>query len=223
METYKASIPNGKSGPWEVQKFRLTKERLSTEILRDFQTAASVGEDRSARPGWYTKLSRDGHVVMSDTPAELKDLNELDQKATGDVLIHGLGLGIAAELCLRNPKVKSVHVIEQSLDVITLSGPTLQKRWGKKLTLFYGDAYSWRPPGIRFDVVWSDIWDTITTDNLPEMERLRKLWIRRTKWHGFWCKTQCARMEEVSKAFSRILSPENLLGAWPTRAGKIRL
>lgn len=181
---YRSRIPEGKSGNWEVKKFTLTKDDLKF----DFENRAT---GRQAVPGEYTKLTRGGEVIMSDTPAEIRDHNELEDYK-GTVLVHGLGLGVAVELLLMQKEVTHVTVIEQSPDVLALVERTLTERWGKKrLAILHGDAFQWKPKGARFDHVWSDIWDAICSDNLPEMRRLRMMWARRTRQHGFWCRMEC--------------------------------
>jgi len=183
METYRCPIPEGEAGAWKVEKFKLTKEDLRFDF-------GNMKAGRQAVPGTYTKLTRNGECIMSDTPAELCDLSQLDRTAKGNVLIHGLGLGIAAELCLRNPEVLAVTVLEKDTDVMRLVWPTLRTRWGARLTVIPGDAFEFKPTS-RFDVVWSDIWDGICADNLKEIRKLKRMWARYCEWHGFWCEREC--------------------------------
>lgn len=187
----KLQIPAGKSGRWKVEKFELTEEMLRFDFNNRLM-------GRQGAPGKYTKLTRDGKIVMSDTPAEMGDLSPLKWNAKGKVLIHGLGLGCAVDLCMGLPDVEAVTVIEVSADVIKLVAPTLKKKYGDRLTIIEADAYTWKPKGVKFDSVWSDIWDDICSDNLPEMKKLRFMWARRTTWHGFWCKLECMRAKRMS-------------------------
>lgn len=190
----KSNIPEGVSGAWRVLKFTLTSE----ELRFDF---SSMKHGRQAVPGDYTKLMRGSSIIMSDTPAEIRDLYPLKWSARGNVLIHGLGLGCAVELALRTPVVNSVTVVEQSADVIELVAPTLQRKYGERLTIVQADAYEWKPQGLKFDAIWSDIWDDICSDNLVGMKRLRGMWMRRTQWHGFWCKPECMRAKRRDDSF----------------------
>lgn len=189
---YTCNVPEGKSGPWKVTKFELTKEDLAHDFLQEMREVRDVGESRRAVPGTYTKLTRNGEIVMTDTPAELNDLRGFEGCAEGSVLVHGLGLGIAVELALQKKTVKHLTVIELSADVIGLVAPTLTAKWPKdRLTIQQGDAYEFKPNGVKYDVVWSDIWDNICTDNIEGMKTLKKLWRRHAAWHGFWCERQC--------------------------------
>jgi spermidine synthase len=106
------------------------------------------------------------------------------------VLIAGLGLGMCARACLFRDDVKSVTVVERSRDVIILVGPWLTKlaeQQGKKLTIVEADITTWSSPsGNVYDLAWFDIWDDITTDNLPEMHALHRRFARKAKWKGSW-------------------------------------
>jgi hypothetical protein len=46
------------------------------------------------------RLMRGDKIVMSNTPSEVTDLIEFRRRAAGDVLINGLGLGIAVQMAL---------------------------------------------------------------------------------------------------------------------------
>ena len=135
----------------------------------------------------------------------------------GHVLINGLGLGmvVAAILdaeaqcpeCHQYPHhyedtcehvagkpripfaVDKVTVIEISPDVIALVGPTLMKRYGARLEIIEADAFTYKPPkGIKYSVVWNDIWPDLCTDNLKTMGTLHRRYGRRCDWQGSWGK-----------------------------------
>jgi hypothetical protein len=179
--TYRSQVPESQRGDWRVERF---------EVPKDGGFAFTYGA-RAPRPGIYTRLvygSRWPHTVMSDTPAELRDLLPLKCAARGLVLINGLGLGIAADLCQRLDTVAHVTVIERSLDVIALVAPTLAN---PKLTIIHADAFTWVPPrGTRYDAVWHDIWPSLCADHLPEMSRLHRRYGRRAAWQGSWCRAE---------------------------------
>jgi spermidine synthase len=131
---------------------------------------------------------------MSDTPAEIKDHLEFFSHMRGDVLIFGLGIGMAAEAALKDPEVKSVRVVELDHDVIALTAPTLLAKYGEKLEVVQADAFTYHKKcKTKFDAVWHDIWPTICADNLPEMAKLKRSWARRAGWQGFWAKIECVR------------------------------
>jgi hypothetical protein len=183
----KSNVPEGKSGVWAVEKFTISEEEARFFNLRNRIQLLQGGGDRPVVPGIFTRLVRNGHVVMSDTPAEVEDLKDLEYNAKGHVLISGLGLGIAAEIAISCPDVTQVTVIEIDPDVVTLVGTHLCTRYKKSLVVLLGDIFKWKSPkGVRYGAVWHDIWDNICTDNLSEMQKLRRKFCRRAGWQGFW-------------------------------------
>ena len=178
------SIPEGQSGAWAVSRFEMTEDLAKWSAFRDGR--------RYCPPGIYTRLLRNGRTIMSDTPAELRDLYSFRRAVTGSVLINGLGLGVAAAMALAKPEVSDVTVVELSPDVISLVAPSLAR--DMRLTVIQADAYEWRPPpGRQWHVVWHDIWDDICADNLEGMKRLHRKYGRRAVWQGSWCREECRR------------------------------
>lgn len=66
-------------------------------------------------------------IWMSDTPPELVAMHAFAQRARGDVLVGGLGLGIVVRYLAMNPRVRSVTVVERERDVLDLIGPGLRR------------------------------------------------------------------------------------------------
>lgn len=98
---------------------------------------------RSARPVHASDMIRSGKTIMSNTPSEMRDLDEFRHRASGDVLINGLGLGIAAEIALAKRDVSTVTVIEIAEYAIGLVAPHIAD---PRLSVTHGDAFKWRPP-----------------------------------------------------------------------------
>jgi len=185
----KSSVPEGQSGVWKVEKFEISKEDARSYNLRNQIQLFQGRPYRPVEPGIFTRLMRNGTVVMSDTPAETEDLDWFAQNVIGNVLINGLGLGIAAEIALSKPLVSNVTVVEISEDVINLVGVPLSRKCpkDKSLVVILGDAFKWKPPkGVKYNTVWHDIWDNICSDNLVEMSKLRRKYCKRAQWQGFW-------------------------------------
>ena len=192
-EQYKVSLPEGVSGDWSIARFTVTPEAEKFGQLRAMISTGSRG--RYVPQGTYTGLYRHGEVIMSDTPDEIRDHYDPIQRARGNCLISGLGLGVVADAFLRKPEVTHVTVIELSPDVIKLVAAPLLAKYGDRLTIVQADAYTWTPPkGEVYDVVWHDIWDNLCSDNLKEMERLHRKYGRKASWQGSWGKEQCQYM-----------------------------
>jgi len=201
LEKLPIEIPEGTSGDWEVKRFTVSKQDSKLDAIRAIASSSSFG--RFTPPGIYTKLERNGAVVMSDTPDELRDLWSLKWKAKkGRVLVMGLGLGCAVQMVLGNQEIDCVTVVEKSRDVLTLVGPTLQNAYGNRLTVIEGDAFLWQPPkGQRWEAVWFDIWDDLCLDNLTEMTKLKRKFGKMADWKGCWGEELLRRQERHERKY----------------------
>jgi len=190
---YKSQIPAGESGPWSVVKFTVSPKDEEFERLR----ALFGSKGRFVPAGDYTSLRRNGQIIMSDTPDEMRDCSKIIWRAKGGhVLINGLGLGCVVELLFLNDRKppEQITVVEASPDVIALVAPTLLSKWGDRLTIVEADAFTHKPPkGVRYSAVWHDIWDAICKDNLPEITKLKRKYGRRCDWQGAWAEYEIRR------------------------------
>lgn len=183
------NVPNGKSGIWNIEEFEVSQKDADFENMRAMFSFSS----RTIKPGKYKRLKRGNTVVMSNTPAEISDHFYFIRKAKqgGDILINGLGLGVALTEILKSEKVTSVTVIEKSEDVISLVAPSFSD---ERVEIIHADAFEWKlPKGKKYQAVWHDIWDYICADNLPEMTKLHRKYGKRADWQGSWCKELCQR------------------------------
>lgn len=183
-DKYKVNVPEGKSGDWAVEHFTVSEEQAKLEMMRSL---FSSNRGRGVPAGTYTRLTRRGHTIMSDTPDEIRDHLDPIRAARGHVLINGLGLGMVLQAVLRKPEVERATVVDNSADVIALVGPHYQTMFGDRLTIIQANALEYKPPkGVRFGAVWHDIWDDLCGDNLTQMHTLHRRYGRRTEWQGSW-------------------------------------
>lgn len=180
------ALPEGQRGQWKISRFVVSKEDARFSALR----AAMKG--RGYVPaGTYTSLTRNGAIVMSDTPDEMRDHSFAVRQAKGHTLINGLGIGMVLAACLRKRDVERVTVVEIDPDIIALVGPHYRDR---RVEIVNTCAFDYQPPkGVRYGMVWHDIWSNICGDNLPEMTRLKRKYARRADWQGCWCQAECKR------------------------------
>lgn len=192
-ESMRCEVQPGSSGIWEVRRFTIDEASAALSTVIDGHRCLRVGE--------YTGLFRRGQVIMSDTPAEVRDHLEPVLRARDVCLISGLGLGCVAQGMLQKQDVDKVVVIERSLDVINLVAPFYQERYGDRFECILADAYEYKPPkGQRYGAVWHDIWDDLCADNLPEMTKLHRKYGRRADWQGSWGKELIRSFERRRKA-----------------------
>jgi hypothetical protein len=196
---YKVDVPEGVSGIWKVSKFTVDKQQAEFDALRGMFSGGGMG--RSTPPGTYTSLHRGGTLIMSDTPDEIRDHRGFIRSATGNVLIAGLGIGMVMRAVAMKEDVKSVTVVEQSEDVIKLvADHYLAKPYGAKLDIVHADIFEWKPGrGISYDYGWFDVWDNLCTDNLDEMTKLARKYVRCVKNKGYWGKGLLQRKRSQEK------------------------
>jgi hypothetical protein len=164
-----------------VTRFDISEDEAKFDAIRSGY--------RAVRPGTYTKLTMDGRLWMTDTPAEKGDhydaVREMHRRG-GRVLINGLGLGMVVSAALALPNVEHVDVVEHDERVARIVGAHYAS---DRCTIHHADAYEqtrrW-PAGTRWTVAWHDIWANMSEDNLPEMAKLNRSYGRRTDWQGCW-------------------------------------
>jgi len=201
-DKYKVDVPLGGIGDWAIEGFWVTEEDARNYNIRATFRGSSR---REVRPGSYTRLMHNGHLIMSDTPAEIRDHLEIIRRARGQVLLNGLGLGLVLRACLLKSEVEHITVIEIAPEVIALVAPHLHERFGDKFTVFEADALTWKAPkNSRWNIVWHDIFDAICTDNLPIMTRLKRRYGRRCDWQGCWAEEEHRRQKRKDQ---RLLGP----------------
>lgn len=180
------NVPDGILGNWSVESFIVSKQDS------DFMRMRSIFQNgRGSLPaGNYKKLSYNGVMVMSNTPDEIRDFSNFLFKAHGHILINGLGIGVLISALLKKETVESIIIIEKSQDVIKLSAPTYLN--DKRVEIINADAFTWIAPlGFRFNYVWHDIWNNITSDNLPEMHKLHRKYGKICDHQMSWCRHEC--------------------------------
>jgi hypothetical protein len=185
--TFKSTIPEGISNDWRVESFIISPEEASFHNLRcAINPHHSYG--REILSGTYKKLLYKGNIVMSDTPAEIRDHLPFTQTAKGHVLIAGLGLGVVTQMLMLRKCIKSITVIELSQDVINLVGLHIlkdSKDSKKDTTIICSDIFKYQPKkrleelGIeKFSFCWLDIWYSYGADLLKDARVLRKRFSR---------------------------------------------
>lgn len=169
---------------YSIDRITLDEDRVRHEKWRsamDGNSWLTIG----LKPNFpYVRLVKKGEgVMMSDTPMERNTNKHILQKANGDVLIFGLGLGLIILPLLQKEDVKSIMVVELYQDLIDVVKPILKKNDPTdKLTIIQGDCFDIHnhiDKAKKFDCIYGDIWIEISTDNYEEMKTLTKNWKNR--------------------------------------------
>ena len=196
-EKIKSDLPECSNSLWAIEKFEITNNDSESFNSHEVISGLQGGSVRCVESGTYTRLVRKPcTTVMSDTPAEISDLFSLALNAKGEVLIAGLGLGIALDLVMQDKDVNHVTVIEISEEIIDLVGDHFKDKYGDRLTIINADILEWKPPkDVHYDYCWFDIWDNICTDNLKDMTKLKRKYAKKAERKGFWAEMECLRAQ----------------------------
>lgn len=170
------------SPTYTIDTIVLSQETVRMEQMRNYRNLWLTMGLKADFP--YIRLKKAGEgIMMSDTPMERNTNRDFIQKANGDVIIFGLGLGLVILPLLKKENVKSILVVELYQDLIDMVEPILKKHdTENKLKVIQGDCFDIHnsiPKEKKFDVVYGDIWISICTDNYEEMKTLTKNWKNR--------------------------------------------
>jgi spermidine synthase len=105
------------------------------------------------------------YVVMSDSQAEKEFNREVVEKARGDVLLLGFGLGFILIPIMNNPKVTSITIVEIEPEVIELVAS--QIILNDKVQIVMGDALLYVPDK-QYDIIYFD--PDIPSERITELE-----------------------------------------------------
>jgi spermidine synthase len=189
------NVPDGVSGDWKVETFEVSSKDAEMQRIQIMKTG------RGVKAGIYKKLVRNGTLVMSNTPDEIRDFSSFVHKAKGKILVNGLGIGVLLKALLNKDEVTEITVIEKSKDVINLVAETYLK--DNRVTIINECAFEYKPPKeAKYDCVWHDIWDYITEENLPEMKKLTRKYGKKADYQESWCRSECQRRYNESTKYS---------------------
>ncbi len=190
MNQIAINVPDGISGEWEIQSFKVSEEEAKICRMR----AIFQGGHGSVPVGDYKYLKKNGETIMSNTPDEINDFRYFVGKVTGSVLINGLGMGVILKAILEKPEVTEVIIIEKSLHVIRLVAPTYIN--DKRVNIINEDAFEYQPPkGKKYNYVWHDIWDYICSDNIEEIKTLHRKYRKKCDYQESWCRDRCKKLK----------------------------
>jgi spermidine synthase len=184
-------IPEGEKGNVQIRHFNVSDRDAAATALRAVVTR---GREEPVLAGRYCKLLVGNEVMMSDTSMEKRTNYEVVCQARGHVFIAGLGIGMILVPILAKPEVTKITVVERSQDVIDLVSPHFSDH---RLEVIHADVFDYKPSkGVRYDVVYHDIWATLSPSDLEEMTKLHRKYGRYLKpggWQESWRRDELRR------------------------------
>jgi len=166
-----------KRGDFSLRMITLTSNMIALEKTRAIING-NYDEVLGLKSGDYMMLRNDkiDEVVMSDTGMERRTNYDFVKRAHGKVLVGGLGIGMILLALQDKECVSEITVVEKNKDVYHLIYPYLKKHLNKKVVIVIDDVYEYhrKATGVVWDSIYFDIWNNISGDNYPEMQKLTK-------------------------------------------------
>lgn len=192
---------------FKIDLFELTPDEVKREKFR----SALDGnyETRGLIPGKYVRLyDKEKHqIVMTNTWMEDYTNEVFVRVAKGDVLIGGLGLGLIVQLIQNKKDITSITIIEPHQEIIDFVTKTIP--FNEKVKIIQGDVFTFAPES-KYDVIYFDIWNTIGSDNYPEMKKLHAKYRKfrkegKNSWMSSWRIEYCKQLYLEEKRYEREL------------------
>ena len=174
------NIPTVKVGSSELKKEKflpyegfVCDDVLTTKEGRQIPQIGFFEEEFS-----FPAILENGRVWMTITPNEIETMKEAVEKAFGDVLTFGLGLGYYAYMVSEKDNVDSVTIVEINPDIIDLFKtyifPQFKNR--AKIHIVQGDAFLFAKQRLEsgaYDFIFTDLWHDVS-DGLPMYLRMKE-------------------------------------------------
>lgn len=157
-----------------------------TESLTEY-----IGQKEGDKITTLVDLERN-EIVMSDSSMELiTNLRVTSEK--GDILLGGLGLGLIPMTLLLNDPTTNIDIIELDQELADLTEPIIRKVAPTLGQIHIASVFDFEPTK-KYDVIYMDIWNYTTAENLEEMITLSKKYRKYLKPNG---KMYCWRFTET--------------------------
>lgn len=115
----------------------------------------------------YPAVLENGRIWMTITPNEIETMKEAVNKAYGNVLTYGLGLGYYAYMVSEKENVDSITIVEINDDVIQLFKEHILPQFpnADKVNIIKTDAFKYAQQHMakgQFDFVFTDLWHDVS-------------------------------------------------------------
>lgn len=150
---------------------------VRVDEMDSYEEITPIGFAR--RPFLYPCLLKNDSIWMSITPFEIETMKEDIHLAKGNILMLGCGMGYAALMMSQKSEVKSITIIENDKDVLSLFKNHVLPQFPHKNKIKFinieGLAFLEQLPiHHAYDFVYIDIYQTVE-DGLPLYLKIKKI------------------------------------------------
>lgn len=124
----------------------------------------------------YLALCEGQNVWMSLNPNEIETMKPFINKAKGEVLVLGLGMGYVPFMMANKPEVRHITIIEKDKNIINLFNQVLFPSFTNKnkITIVQDDAIHYLNSKKKYDYIFADLWHA-PEDGLDLFIKLKRI------------------------------------------------
>ena len=164
------------------KKYALKNITYEPYQLFAYDDISLQGDKENSRIGYfdhkfsYLALTEGNNIWMSLNPNEIETMKPYIEKAKGNVLVLGLGMGYVPFMMALKLEVKSITIIEKDPDIIELFNsliyPSFKNK--EKIKIVQGDAINYVNKNNQFDYIFADLWHS-PEDGLSLFVQLKRI------------------------------------------------
>ena len=140
------------------------------------------GDKENSRIGYfdhkfsYLALTEGNNIWMSLNPNEIETMKPYIEKAKGNVLVLGLGMGYVPFMMALKQEVKSITIIEKDPEIIGLFNSLIYPNFKnkEKIKIIEDDAINYTRKQNKFDYIFADLWHS-PEDGLSLFVQLKRI------------------------------------------------
>ena len=124
----------------------------------------------------YLALTEGNNIWMSLNPNEIETMKPYINKAKGNVLVLGLGMGYVPFMMAVSPEVKSITIVEKDPEIIALFNSLILPNFKnkEKIKIVEDDAINFVKKNNKFDYLFADLWHS-PEDGLSLFVQLKRV------------------------------------------------
>lgn len=177
-------------GNWVIMKSKLTQDFID-DISED-SNVYPYKDFLNSNTDYVSLMQKDcERPMMSNHETETITNQKFLDRAKGDVLIFGLGLGVIIFPLLSDDSITSIDVVEIDLSLIEYVGNVISKQdFNRKVNIVNGDVFSYHESLKKsYDTIYLDIWEFVGEKELFEIKELHKTYhkfLNKSGWIDSW-------------------------------------
>ena len=124
----------------------------------------------------YLALTEGNNIWMSLNPNEIETMKPYIEKAKGNVLVLGLGMGYVPFMMALKPEAKNITIVEKDSDIISLFNALIYPNFKnkEKIKIIEDDAINFVKRQNKYDYIFADLWHS-PEDGLSLFVQLKRI------------------------------------------------